>query len=94
MAGQACGGGLTAPHSAVAMPAARVKRLSTRRHVTSHVPTVLLVEGHQDNRAMYAEYLRTQRFRTVEIDNTADALALAPATDVIVTVRGEIERIW
>jgi CheY-like chemotaxis protein len=34
---------------------------------------------------MYAEYLRIAEFHTVEIDDTADALALAGTADVIVT---------
>ena len=34
---------------------------------------------------MYAEYLRAQRFRVIEIDNTPDALALAPTSDLVVT---------
>ena len=55
------------------------------RHITPEVPTVLLVEDSQDDRTMYAEYLRIQQFRAVEIDNTADALALAPTADAVVT---------
>jgi hypothetical protein len=31
------------------------------------------------------KYLRLEQFRTVEIDNTADALALAVTVDVVVT---------
>jgi len=34
---------------------------------------------------MYAEYLRISKFRTIEIDDTADALALAATADVVVT---------
>jgi CheY-like chemotaxis protein len=56
-----------------------------RRISSSHVPTVLLVESEQDDRAMYAEYLRMEQFHTVEIDDTADALARAGTADVIVT---------
>jgi two-component system cell cycle response regulator DivK len=55
------------------------------RQGASRVPTVLLVDGDHDDRAMYAEYLRAQQFRAVEIDNTADALALARTTDIVVT---------
>jgi two-component system, cell cycle response regulator DivK len=55
------------------------------KRATAIVPTVLLVEGSQDDRTMYAEYLRDQQFRAVEIDNTADALALARTVDVVVT---------
>jgi two-component system cell cycle response regulator DivK len=55
------------------------------RHVSPDVPTVLLVESTQDDRTMYAEYLRLQGFHPVEIDDTADGLALARTADVIVT---------
>ena len=55
------------------------------RHVSPCVPSVLLVEDSQDDRTMYADYLRLQQFRAVEIDNTADALALARTVDVVVT---------
>src|SRR5688500_9390411 len=51
----------------------------------SRVPTGLLVQNDHDDRAMYAEYLLAQQFRAVEIDNTADALALAGTTEVVVT---------
>lgn len=52
---------------------------------TTGVPTVLLVEGTRDERHMYAEYLRLHAFHVVEVGNTADALALAPTADVVVT---------
>jgi two-component system cell cycle response regulator DivK len=55
------------------------------RHVSPRVPTVLLVDNCHDDRQMYAEYLRFQQFRVIEIDNTADALALAPTSHVVVT---------
>lgn len=55
------------------------------RHVSPNVPTVLLVDDPRDDRQMYAEYLRSQRFRAFEIGNTVDALALAPTTDIVVT---------
>src|SRR5687768_290967 len=55
------------------------------RHVTPHVPTVLLVEDSEDDRTMYAEYLGLQQFRAIEIDSTADALAMARTADVVVT---------
>jgi CheY-like chemotaxis protein len=50
------------------------------------VLTVLLVESarHDDFR-LYAEVLGMLKFDTVEIDDTADALALAFTADVIVT---------
>jgi CheY-like chemotaxis protein len=46
---------------------------------------VLLVDAAADNRAMYAESLRAAGFRAIEIDNTADAFALAVTADAIVT---------
>jgi two-component system cell cycle response regulator DivK len=39
----------------------------------------------QDDRAMYAEYLRQQGFQPIEIGDTAAAEALATSADVIVT---------
>ena len=63
------------------------------RHVSLSA-TVLLVEDSQDDRQMYAEYLRVCGFRTIEVDNTSDGLALAPTADVIVTgirVRGPFD---
>ena len=48
-------------------------------------PGVLLVDAAADNRAMYAESLRAAGFTAIEIDNTADALALAVTADAIVT---------
>ena len=55
------------------------------QHGLPRLPSVLLVDSARDDRAMYAEYLRVSQLRAVEIDNTADALALAVTTDVIVT---------
>jgi len=54
-------------------------------HRHRRAPGVLLVDGAADNRAMYAESLRAAGFRAIEIDNTADALALAVTADAIVT---------
>ena len=54
-------------------------------------PTVMLVGSVQDDREMYAEYLRGSAFTVIEVDRTADALACATTTDVVVTdirVRG------
>jgi CheY-like chemotaxis protein len=48
------------------------------------MPTVLLVDDAADNRMMYAEYLRAQHFRAIEIDNAADALALGSTADAVV----------
>jgi CheY-like chemotaxis protein len=48
-------------------------------------PTVMLVESVQDDRAMYAEYLRASAFAVIEIGDTARALTRAPEADVIVT---------
>jgi CheY-like chemotaxis protein len=47
--------------------------------------TVLLVDSDADNRAMYADFLRASGFRTIAIDNTAGALALAVTADAMVT---------
>ena len=55
------------------------------RHVYPDVPTVLLVDSPHDDRAMYAEYLRLNGFHPVEINDTADGLALAVTADFIVT---------
>src|SRR5713226_9176455 len=55
------------------------------RPVSPDVPTVLLVDSPHDDRAMYAEYLRLQGFNPIEINDTADGLALAVTADVIVT---------
>jgi two-component system, cell cycle response regulator DivK len=55
------------------------------RHVSPHVPTVLLVDSTHDDRTMYAEYLRVCGLNPIEIDNTADALRRAMIADVIVT---------
>jgi two-component system, cell cycle response regulator DivK len=55
-------------------------RVTSRR-----IPTVLLVENFADDRQMYAEYLRRQRYRVIEIDDTGDALQMAPSCDVVVT---------
>jgi two-component system, cell cycle response regulator DivK len=55
------------------------------RHASPRVPTVLLVESAQDDRGMYAEYLRALEFHPVEIGDTAAALALAETADIIVT---------
>ena len=55
------------------------------RHVTPRVPTVLLVESAQDDRGLYADYLRALEFHPIEIGNTAAALALAGTADIIVT---------
>ena len=55
------------------------------RHVSPDVPTVLLVDSTQDDRTMYAEFLRVCGLNPIEIDNTADALVGATTADVIVT---------
>jgi len=64
------------------------------RHVFPDVPTVLLVDSTQDDRTMYAEYLRVCGLNPIEIDNTADALSAATKADVVVTgirVRGPFD---
>jgi two-component system, cell cycle response regulator DivK len=48
-------------------------------------PTVMLVESVQDDRAMYAEYLRASAFGVIEVGDTAKALTRAAEADVIVT---------
>jgi two-component system, cell cycle response regulator DivK len=48
-------------------------------------PTVMLVESVQDDRAMYAEYLRASAFGVIEVGDTAKALIRAAEADVIVT---------
>src|SRR2546423_14861159 len=47
--------------------------------------TVLLVEVAQDDRAMYAEYLRSTGFRVLLADNPIDAMMHVSEADVIVT---------
>ena len=41
--------------------------------MTLALPTVLLLQSAQDDRTMYAEYLRTTGFRPLEVADTADA---------------------
>jgi CheY-like chemotaxis protein len=53
--------------------------------VFAKAPTVLLVDSPQDDRAMYAEYLRLCGLNPVEMDDTAAALRRANQADVIVT---------
>ena len=48
-------------------------------------PTVMLVESVQDDRDMYAEYLRASAFGVIEVGDTAKALIRAAEADVIVT---------
>ena len=55
------------------------------RRDSQGVPVVLLVESAEDDRAMYAEYLRLLAFDPIATDNTAEGLALAARADVIVT---------
>ena len=50
-----------------------------------YMPTVLLVGPAQDDRMMYADYLRFCGLNPIEIDNTAEALPAAYQADVIVT---------
>jgi CheY-like chemotaxis protein len=53
--------------------------------VSPDVPSVLLVEDQQDDRAMYAEYLRLRGFDPIEIATTDEAVPRAADSDVIVT---------
>jgi two-component system, cell cycle response regulator DivK len=48
-------------------------------------PVVLLVQPHNDDRAMYAAFLRHEGFRALCPNRALDALRLAPRADVIVT---------
>jgi two-component system, cell cycle response regulator DivK len=48
-------------------------------------PTVMLVGSIQDDREMYAEYLRASALIVIEVDHTADVFALAEHADIIVT---------
>ena len=47
--------------------------------------SVLLVESTQDDREMYAEFLRARHFTAVEVETTDDGLRIAPSAGVIVT---------
>jgi DNA-binding response OmpR family regulator len=47
--------------------------------------SVLLVDPAEDNRAMYAEFMRAAGFQPIEADNASDALALAATADIVVT---------
>lgn len=48
-------------------------------------PTVMLVASVQDDREMYAEYLRGSALTVIEVDHTTDAFSRAADADVIVT---------
>ena len=48
-------------------------------------PSVLLVESAQDDREMYAEFLRAHNFAPLEVETTDEALRAASTADVIVT---------
>jgi two-component system, cell cycle response regulator DivK len=54
----------------------------TRRR---RAPAVLLVDSAEDNRVMYAEFLKTSGLRTLQAATTRRALTLAPKADVVVT---------
>jgi CheY-like chemotaxis protein len=49
------------------------------------VATVLLVENRQDDRVMYAEYLRLRGFDVIESDSTDEALTQVAHAQVVVT---------
>jgi two-component system, cell cycle response regulator DivK len=49
------------------------------------IQTVLLVGPAQDDRSMYAEYLRLRGVQPIEADDAAAALAVAARADAIVT---------
>jgi two-component system cell cycle response regulator DivK len=76
-----------------------VQTLATRRRIAQGVParmsadpktdntwTVLVVDDIEDNRVMYAEFLRFSGFRVVEAGNGVEAIkvAMARAPDLIV----------
>lgn len=48
-------------------------------------PIVVIVQADDDNRAMYATFLRRHGLATVAVASAADALAVAPTADVVVT---------
>ena len=47
--------------------------------------SILLVEPPEDDRPMYAEFLRANGFNVTEVDSTDDGLSAAHGADVIVT---------
>ena len=47
--------------------------------------SILLVEPPEDDRPMYAEFLRANGFQVTEVDSTDDGLSAAHAADLIVT---------
>ena len=47
--------------------------------------SILLVEPPEDDRPMYAEFLRANGFSVTEVDSTDDGLSAAQAADLIVT---------
>jgi two-component system, cell cycle response regulator DivK len=49
------------------------------------LPSILLVEPPEDDRPMYAEFLRGQGFAVTEVDSTDAAWSAAPAADLIIT---------
>jgi CheY-like chemotaxis protein len=51
----------------------------------SRTVSALLVEAEQDDRHMYAEFLRAKHVTPVEVGTTDAALRLAEAVDVVVT---------
>jgi CheY-like chemotaxis protein len=55
------------------------------RHVSPGVPTVLLVSDDQDDRGMYAEYLRLRGCLPLEAATTDEALRRVLDADAIVT---------
>jgi two-component system, cell cycle response regulator DivK len=55
------------------------------RRSASDVPAVLLVEDSIDDRQMYADYLRLNRFDVREASDTGDGLDAAPGADIVVT---------
>src|SRR5690242_20664321 len=53
--------------------------------VSHAAPVILLVQPHDDNAQMYAEYLRAHRVTCIVATTVPNALAVAPSADVVVT---------
>jgi CheY-like chemotaxis protein len=55
-------------------------------------PVALLVQPHQDNREMYAEFLRHHGFEVLAFADAADALRVSPLASVVITeIRGTVD---
>ena len=47
--------------------------------------SILLVEPSEDDRPIYAEFLRANKFTVTEVDSTDDGFLAAPLADLIIT---------